>query len=156
MAKNNILIPVDFSPDSLAAIDQGIVLGKALNADLILLHVVHDSADNPGFYHKKKKNKKIVQLMGENAEEMMADFVKKHSIGKQAKKAGLNVKKRFARGIPASQIVKASVKENSSMIVMGSSGRSGLAHLLVGSVAERVVQLAAAPVMVVKNPKKKK
>jgi nucleotide-binding universal stress UspA family protein len=154
VAKNNILVPVDFSPDSLAAVDQGLILCKALEADMVLLHVVHDPTDNPGFYHKKK-GKKLIQLMGENAEELMADFIKEQEIGKKAKNAGVELMTRLVRGIPSAQIVKAAAKENSSMIVIGSSGRTGLAHLLVGSVTERVVENATAPVMVVKTAKKK-
>jgi nucleotide-binding universal stress UspA family protein len=58
-------------------------------------------------------------------------------------------------GTPATRIVEIAEKKQASMIVVGSHGRTGLSHLLIGSKAERVVQLANVPVTVVKPSKEK-
>ena len=54
------------------------------------------------------------------------------------------------RGIPGSRILEAAESADASLIVMGSRGRTGLPHLLLGSKAERVVQLSPIPVTIVK------
>ena len=51
------------------------------------------------------------------------------------------------------EIIQAARDEGVDMIVMGTHGRTGLAHVLIGSVAERVVREAPCPVLTVKNPK---
>jgi universal stress protein A len=55
-------------------------------------------------------------------------------------------------GTPVTRIVEVAEKKQVSMIIIGSHGRTGLAHLLVGSKVQRVVQLSPVPVTVVKNP----
>jgi len=58
-------------------------------------------------------------------------------------------------GTPVTRIIEMAKKENAKMIIMGSNGRTGLSHLMLGSKAERVVQLSPIPVTVVKTSKKK-
>ena len=55
-------------------------------------------------------------------------------------------------GLPAPRILEVAETSNVSHIVMGSKGRTGLAHLLIGSKAEQVVRLAKVPVTIVKEP----
>ncbi len=49
----SILVPVDFSPDSLAALKTGLILAHKLASPLTVLHVVHDPSNRPGFYHSR-------------------------------------------------------------------------------------------------------
>ena len=58
-------------------------------------------------------------------------------------------------GTPVTRILEVAKKKQASMIIIGSHGRTGLSHLLVGSKAERVVQLSPIPVTVVKSSTKK-
>ena len=58
-------------------------------------------------------------------------------------------------GTPVTRIIEIAKKENAKMIFVGSHGRTGLSHLLVGSKAERVVQLSPIPVVVVKTSPEK-
>jgi len=58
-------------------------------------------------------------------------------------------------GTPVTRIVEVAEKKQVDMIIMGSHGRTGLAHLLVGSKVQRVVQLSPIPVTVVKVPQGK-
>ena len=59
----------------------------------------------------------------------------------------------MVKGIPATRILEQAKSLNASLIVMGSRGHTGLPHLLLGSKAERVVQLAKIPVTIVKANK---
>jgi nucleotide-binding universal stress UspA family protein len=58
-------------------------------------------------------------------------------------------------GTPATRIVEVAEKKQAGMIIIGSHGRPGLAHLLVGSKVQRVIQLSPIPVTVLKTPGKK-
>ena len=99
--------------------------------------------------------------MIEVAESMMAEFVSELRNGSSVRRACLDrAEQQFVRGLPASRITEVSELLNASLIVMGSRGITGLPHKLLGPVAERVVELSKAPVVVVKaedipEPKKK-
>ncbi|HEX2677096.1 MAG TPA: universal stress protein, partial [Polyangiales bacterium] len=54
-------------------------------------------------------------------------------------------------GVPATAIVKVATDTKTDLVVMGTHGRTGLAHVVVGSVAERVVRLAPCPVLTVRG-----
>lgn len=149
----NILITVDFSADSKEAVEEGLALAKVLGADVTLLHVVHDSAESPGVYHKKKDQKKMLRLMSDAAGEMLDEFIKAGGYDKAAKKNKTKLSTALSRGIPSAQIINAAAKAKAGLIVMGSAGRTGLSHLLLGSTAERVVQLSPIPVLVVTKTK---
>jgi nucleotide-binding universal stress UspA family protein len=56
-------------------------------------------------------------------------------------------------GVPHGEIVAAATDERADLIVLGTQGRGGLEHALLGSVAERVVRLAPCPVLTVRAPK---
>ncbi len=148
-----ILIPVDFSPDSLEAVKQSLILARLLASEVVLLHVIHDPSHTPGFYHKKKAGEKVVRHMTQAAEEMMAEFIENNKLAEKTKAAGIKLSVRLKRGLPTSQILNAAAKEKAGLIAMGSSGKTGLAHLLLGSTAEQVVRLATVPVMVFKSRK---
>ncbi len=74
-------------------------------------------------------------------------------VSKEGSEMGVNVKTIVKNGSPAHEIIEES--KNHDLIVMSSLGNTGLTHLLVGSVAEKVIRFAACPVLVVKSSKKK-
>lgn len=146
-----ILVPVDFSPSSLAAVQHAIFLGGLLKADVTLLHVIHDPEDAPGYYHRGKKDlKKRVRFISDAAQEMMGDFIKEHDLNGQAKSAGIKLERHCVNGIPSATINDTADKKRYGLVVIGSRGQTGLKRLLLGSVAERVVNRAGVPVLVVK------
>jgi nucleotide-binding universal stress UspA family protein len=59
-------------------------------------------------------------------------------------------------GVPARVIVDTAKSAGADMIVMGTHGRTGLAHMLIGSVAEKVVRTAGCPVLAVRRAVRKK
>jgi nucleotide-binding universal stress UspA family protein len=93
--------------------------------------------------------------MEEAAEEMMAEFLAKM---RQAHPDQLPIKEAIPLlvvGTPVTRILEIAEKKQAFMIIVGSHGRTGLSHLLVGSKAERVVQLSPIPVTVVKSSTQK-
>jgi nucleotide-binding universal stress UspA family protein len=66
-----------------------------------------------------------------------------------------NVEKLLVVGIPVTRILETADKTDARMIVMGSQGRTGLSHVLLGSKAEQIVRLARIPVMIIKDRRKK-
>ena len=93
--------------------------------------------------------------MEEPAEEMMEAFLLKL---RQAYPDLVPIKKAkelLVVGTPVTRILEIAERKQASMIIIGSHGRTGLSHLLVGSKAERVVQLSPIPVTVVKGAIKK-
>ena len=150
--KEVLLVAVDFSLYSEQALCFAGRLAKKLKAQLLVLHVIHDPAEAPGFYAQKGKKKKFLKSMEEAAEEMMEEFLLKM---RQAHPDIVPIQKAKALlvvGTPVTRIVEVAEKKQVGMIIMGSHGRTGLAHLLVGSKVQRVVQLSPIPVTVVKIP----
>ncbi len=152
--KTTLLVAVDFTPFSEEALFFAGKLAEQLKAKLLVLHVIHDPAEAPGFYAQKGKKKKFLKYMEEAAEEMMAEFLEKM---RQAYPDQVPIKKAKPLLVvctPVTRIVEVAEKNQVGMIIIGSHGRTGLAHLLVGSKAQRVVQLSPIPVTVVKTPRK--
>jgi nucleotide-binding universal stress UspA family protein len=153
--KNILLVAVDFTLYSEEALTFASKLAGCLNARLLVLHVIHDPAEAPGFYAQKGKKKKFLKSMEEAAEEMMEEFLLKM---RQAYPDQVPIKKSktlLVVGTPVTRIVEVAEKKQAGMIIIGSHGRTGLAHLLVGSKVQRMIQLSPIPVTVVKTPEKK-
>jgi nucleotide-binding universal stress UspA family protein len=150
-----ILIPVDFSPHSETALVWAAELAETLGNKLVILHVVHDPGDAPGYYSVKGREKQM-RRMEDVAADMLEDFLhkmlKKHT-GLSALKHATTM---LVVGLPVNRILESAEKTHARMIVMASQGRTGLAHVMLGSKAEQVVRLAPIPVMIVKDEKKPK
>ena len=150
-----ILVPVDFSAHSETALVCAAELAEKLDSDLVILHVVHDLNDAPGYYSVKGRDKQLGR-MEDVAAEMLEEFF--HTM--QKKYSGLAALKHATTmlvvGLPVNRILESAKKTHASMIVMGSQGRTGLARAMLGSKAEQVVRLAPLPVMIVKDKDKGK
>ena len=144
----NILVAIDFSAGSATALHQALVLADRFDARLLLLHVLHDPAEAPGFYSSKKAGKKVFRNMEEAASRMMDEFVAEY-LKKRTK-----FETRIAPGLPAEQVVRLAKSEKTDMIVMGTHGRSGLKRLMIGSVTDKVIRSAPCPVLVVNSADK--
>jgi len=153
--KDILLVAVDFSPYSEQALCFAGQLAEKLKAQLLVLHVIHDPAEAPGFYAQKGKKKKFLKSMEEAAEEMMEEFLLKMRQAYPDLVPINTAKPLLVVGTPATRIVEVAEKKQVSMIIMGSHGRTGLAYLLAGSKVQGVVQLSSVPVTVVKTPRKK-
>ena len=141
MKCQHILVPVDFSPDAERALDYAIGLARQFQARLTLFHVIHipvtTEVDLSSYYGE----------METRAQQSIAAYQQRVA------DAGLTAEAVIMRGTPFREIVEIATTQQVDLIVMGTHGRTGLQHLLLGSVAERVVRLAPCPVMVTREDK---
>ncbi len=146
MKLKKILLPVDFSHSSDAALSFASSLAADSKALLTLLHIGENSpaylAGYGGFSYTPEFHEKVVK---ENR--MLLERIKPTI-------AGIEFEHQYLDGDPAQEILGFAKRENIDLIVIGSHGRTGLSRLLLGSVAEAVVRGATCPVLTVKQPTK--
>ena len=138
-----ILVPTDFSTASAPAMEYARMLAERFGAALHLLHVVEDpyaAAAWPGAYAS----------MPDLRERLTAEAEQRFE-GITASLSDLETATEVVVGLPAKTIVDVAATRGADLIVMGTHGRSGVAHLLLGSVAERVVRMAICPVLTVRE-----
>ncbi len=145
-----ILCAVDFSDDSEAALLWAAAQAEREGAPLVVLHVVHDPAASPGTYSEPGAER--VRPIDEVGEELFAKFLD-GVLNRNPEAPGLGriEETRLETGLPSGRICEVADEIGARLVVVGSRGRTGLPHVMLGSVAERVAQMAAAPVTVVKN-----
>jgi nucleotide-binding universal stress UspA family protein len=149
-----ILVPVDFSPHSEAALVFAADLAEMLKAPLVVLHVVHDPGEAPGYYALKGREQQL-KNMEDVAAEMLDKFLEDMKNKYPEYKALEAADKSLVVGLPVNRILETAGETRARMIVMGSQGRTGLAHVLLGSKAEQVVRLSPIPVTIVKTKNQK-
>jgi len=140
---NRILIPTDGSEYTLAAVKKGLSLAKLVNAEVTAIFVVDESA-----FSGIPADSMITDVYSilDNEGQTAID-----TVVKMGERMGVVVSGRVVHGAPARTIVDEA--KDHDIIVMGTLGRSGLEHLLLGSVAEQVVRHAPCPVMLIRMPK---
>ena len=140
-----ILVPTDFSDLSQQALEFGLSLADTFRAKLYLMHVwelpMTGSLLPPEPYPESVLT-----------EEQTAGEEHLTKITNELRASGFDVEPLFVFGKPYMEIVKAAADLGIDLIVLASHGRSGVSHLLLGSVAEKVVRLAPCPVFTVKAP----
>lgn len=134
-----ILVPTDFSAASGAALDVALLLAARFAASLHLLHVLPEIYVDGGSEAFTAEAPEIRTLRLMNARERLAHRVPDHCPSSMTTEAIF--------GAPAETIAAYAADNHFDLIVMGTHGRMGIAHLLRGSVAERVVRTAQCPVM---------
>lgn len=144
-----ILVPVDFSPHSEAALLQACRFADCLKQPLLILHVVHDPADMPGYYAKVTKKKVLVRIE-DMAREMLEEFIQRMKHEHPDQKVLRNAESTLVVGLPVNRILEVVSLRQVDMVVMGSQGRTGLRRFMLGSKAEQVVRLCPVPVTIVK------
>jgi universal stress protein A len=141
-----MMVPTDFSPASDIAFTYAVDMAAREGSTLHLLHVLDEgsfaTAYPDGFY---------VELPGVRAQ--LTDDAKARLVGMAAQCAEANVEAttELAVGRAARVIVEAATTRGTDLIVIGTHGRSGFAHLMLGSVTERVVRTAPCPVLAVRD-----
>ena len=144
----SILCPTDFSECAEHALNYAELLSEICQARLQLLTVFE-----PFTYSQGSELFESQYDMASAAMEIEAAFKKQlnERVGSLESK-GKDVSGHFAVGLPFLEIIQAAKKENADLIIMGTHGRTGLEHVLMGSVAEKVVRRAPCPVLTVKHP----
>ncbi|UJS18219.1 MAG: universal stress protein [Candidatus Jettenia sp.] len=140
-----ILCPIDFSPCSTYALNYAIDLSMKDQASLYLIYVIETHINNVG---------DVVKQIDLSLEDQQTDNLKIRLInlipGKTREK--IYVDTFIVKGIPFVEIIKAAKDKQVDLIIMGTHGRTGLKHILIGSVAERVIQKAPCPVLSIRLP----
>ena len=143
-----ILCPTDFSENSEHAMKYALALATLSQAQLELFHVVEPIA-----YPQSTELFEPVLDEVELTMKMEAAYQKQLEDQVAALKAEYpKIAGKLVTGNTFLEIIQAA-RDEVDMIVMGTHGRTGLAHVLIGSVAERIVREAPCPVLTVKHPK---
>jgi universal stress protein A len=137
-----ILVPVDFTPLADRALKYAAMLARRHSARLELVHVVEDP-----FVTGAWSSDGYVPNAGELLEGLIASAEQR--LAQSAAALGVPVKTAVLSGRPAQAIVEHAGAGGFDLIVMGTRGRTGLSHVVMGSVAERVVRNAPCPVLTV-------
>jgi nucleotide-binding universal stress UspA family protein len=140
-----ILVPLDFSEAAAPILEWAAHLAEEHGSRVILLHAYHlpvefqqlEGAYLPDDFwaHVKRETESTLERYAEKLRER-----------------GLEVETLACEGYPATVIEEEAKEQHADLIVIGTRGHSGLKHLLLGSIAERVVQHAPCPVLTVKTP----
>jgi universal stress protein A len=133
-----ILCPVDFDENSIAALKVAGELARESGAIMEVLHVIPiniQPADAPVFLEVYSRQERDSQTK-------LAELAKTHLVEVKAEL-------KTAIGQPAASIIHAQKAMGAEIIVMGTHGRHGIAHLFLGSVAERVVRESPCPVLTI-------
>jgi len=144
-----ILVPVDFSAYSEAALALACEIAASTDAPLHILHVVHDPGEAPGYYRLDNRDGELLRLQ-DVAREMFEEFVAHLKSARPDLGRLESAQKLLVVGLPVSRIIETAERVQPALVVMGSAGRTGLSHLMLGSKAEQVVRLCRAPVTIVK------
>ena len=144
MEINAILVPTDFSEYSDRAFAWAVEMADKWQASLELLHVVPTPNYPPMMLGEGGFNPAAYEgSLRDDAEQQAA------ALAGRAEKPGVAITTTVVIGSPFHDICKIAEQSKSDLIVVGSHGRTGLSHVLLGSVAERVVRHAPCPVLVV-------
>ena len=142
-----VLAAVDFSSSSRAALVWAAEAARRFAVPLVVLHVVHDPEAAPGSYSRAGEMQRMEDVAKQMLDEFLAEVRGRHpEVG--------DPRSLLTVGLPATRILEVAEREGAQLIVVGSQGRTGLAHFLLGSKAERVAQLAPIPVTIVKGPRR--
>jgi nucleotide-binding universal stress UspA family protein len=141
----HILCPVDFSSTSERALDYAMALARRLDARVTLLHTYNlpsvlmpDGVLLP--------NAEALTTVSADHQQMLDRLAETRA----GRLVPLTTKLRL--GSPAQEVLAAIREETPDLVVMGTHGRTGLQHVLLGSIAERVVRASTVPVMTIREP----
>ena len=138
-----ILVPTDFSEPADGALTYALDLAAKLGATVSLVHVFDDES---GIHSGE-----FVPMPAEMRNEILADLRRRLN-EVVAKRGHSELNPEVLIGPTARRIVESARDSKADLIVIGTHGRHGMAHLLLGSVAERVVRTASCPVLTVRPP----
>lgn len=137
-----VLVPVDFSECSLKALQYAVAFATQFDAELVLIHVVESYLVVPEMGAVDVAL--IQEQMRTGAKEELEKLCKRIDL-EHTPKAELRM------GNPASEVVQAAKDLEVDLVVVSTHGRTGLAHVFLGSVAESIVRHATCPVLVVRE-----
>jgi universal stress protein A len=144
MNTQHFLVPIDFSTYSEQTLTYAMTLATKLQARLTLLHVIYE----------------LSVVMGDMASALPAAYLQEletevrrglEECLKRVHDVGLEADMLIVHGVPFQRIIDVAREQKVDLIIMGTYGRTGLSHVLMGSVAEKVVRLAPCSVLVTRG-----
>lgn len=144
-AIHRILHPTDFSRGAEPATELAIEMARRFEAELTFLHVYGTPVQMGPFGEGYALPAELIQKLQADTEHAL------EGLQRRAAHAGVHARARSTEGNVADSIV-ALAGEGMDLIVMGTHGRTGLKHLLLGSVAERILRASPCPVLTVREP----
>ncbi len=141
IALKKVLVPTDFSETSEKAVHYGAELAASLGAEVELLHVAEPM---PVMYSE-------VGYVPDWDRDLVPDAKRKLDALQIEVPPQLNVTRTVVCGHPFVETVRYAKEHETDLIVIGTHGRGAIAHMLLGSVAEKVVRKASCPVLVVRE-----
>jgi universal stress protein A len=145
MTVHHVLVPLDFSTYAEQTLDYAIALAQKLQARVTLLHVIQPPAVvkvEGGIWPSSTFLQDLEAAVTRDMEGYLA----------RVTAAGLAGEIAVVHGVPFQEILDTAKARQVDLIIMGTHGRTGLSHVLLGSVAEKVVRLAPCPVLVARQP----
>ncbi|MEW6321075.1 MAG: universal stress protein [Acidobacteriota bacterium] len=149
IALRTILVPTDFSDTSEVALRYGKALAGAFKATIHVLHVVQEPFAQP--WAVEAYGFSLAALQQEWLKEATARIEK--ALTPDERRA-LNAQLVTVLGHPVVEVLRYAQEHQVDLIVMGTHGRGPLGHMVMGSVAERVVRKAPCPVLTVRQPER--
>lgn len=143
MLPKKVLVPVDFSEDSINALTYAVEFTQPFRSEIVVLYVLEPIyyASPADMYATSPNLTLLIDEQRQAGREQLARI-----------ESGLLKRRRKVRalmrtGAPATAIIDTAKKEKADLIVMGTHGRTGFAHMMIGSIAEKVVRTASCPVL---------
>jgi nucleotide-binding universal stress UspA family protein len=142
-----ILLPIDFSKYSNAALNYAVAFTEKFDAELNLLHVVQNLAlVIPDVITVEPATLPTAETITPAVQAGFQRLIAEHQLQR------FQIKQHVREGTPFHEIIRCAREIDADLIVMGTHGHSGLAHVLLGSVTEKVVRKAPCPVLTVRHP----
>jgi len=139
--RSGILFATDGSQGSSTAEAYAFALARSWSASLTVLHVLEFPS---GLDPENPVNRLyLAELMKQATQELV-------ELKARAADRGVSAETKIATGIPSEEVLVAATGEGSDLIVVGTRGKTGLAHVLLGSTAERIIRAAPCPVLAVR------
>lgn len=136
-----ILVATDFSECARRAVEYGMCIARAWSAHVDLLYVI-EVLSGLGF------DAPFVDPLLERRRKEATGAL--DELATRVTQAGLDVDRHLREGIPSEQIGQAALEQGADLVVVGTHGRTGLDHIMLGSTAERVIKQAPCPVLTVR------
>lgn len=143
VAIERILVPIDFSESSLKTLEEAVEFNRPYGAELIVMFAVERS-----YYESPllvPESGALLEHQARAAEEKLEEICRNLGV------RGVRCRTLVEFGAAYQAIVDAAKKVEASLIVISTHGRTGLAHVLIGSVVERVVQHASCPILLLRS-----
>jgi nucleotide-binding universal stress UspA family protein len=138
-----LLIPVDFSPSSLDALEYGLQFARHLRSSVTILHVLEPIAYGLDFTLASSLEWRTHKAFVEGRLEILRALCTSNAV---------TAKHVLKSGVPADSIRDYIVQEQPDLMIMGTHGRRGLSRMVYGSVAEAMLRLAPCPVLTLRAP----